>query len=179
MKSLVYLLLPFVFIACEAQQKTKKNKSKTKYVTESFSEQSSTIKQDTMKFEITKSENEWQKKLTLEQYNVLREKGTERPFTGEYDQHFEKGYYTCAACENPLFTSETKFNSHCGWPSFDATIKGAVIYEKDNSYGMQRVEVMCAKCGGHLGHVFDDGPEKTTGMRYCTNSISIKFVPEK
>ena len=128
---------------------------------------------------VFKTDAQWEQELTPEQYYVLREKGTERPYTGEYDKHFEKGHYVCAACENPLFTSETKFDSHCGWPSFDAAIKGSVIYEKDTSYGMQRVEVMCAKCGGHLGHVFDDGPSETTGMRYCTNSVSIKFIPEK
>ncbi|WMW78867.1 peptide-methionine (R)-S-oxide reductase MsrB [Flavobacterium sp. 20NA77.7] len=132
-----------------------------------------------MKFEITKTPAEWKAQLSEEAYAVLREKATERPFTGTYDKHFEKGMYVCAGCENPLFSSDTKFDSHCGWPSFDAALKGSVIYEKDNSYGMQRVEVMCAKCGGHLGHVFDDGPEETTGMRFCTNSVSIKFIPKK
>jgi peptide-methionine (R)-S-oxide reductase len=132
-----------------------------------------------MEFAIEKTDAEWQAQLTPEQYQVLRRKGTERPYTGVYDKFFEKGQYVCAACENPLFTSDTKFDSHCGWPSFDKAIKGATIYEKDTSYGMVRVEVMCAKCGGHLGHVFDDGPQETTGQRYCTNSVSIKFVPEK
>ena len=132
-----------------------------------------------MKFEVIKSEQEWKSKLSSEEYHVLREKGTERPYTGVYDKHFEKGYYACAACENPLFTSDTKFDSHCGWPSFDATIKGAVIYEKDNSYGMQRIEVMCAKCGGHLGHVFDDGPKDKGGMRYCINSAALRFIPKE
>ena len=111
------------------------------------------------------------------EYEVLRNKDTERAFTGEYYNHFEKGKYVCAGCGNDLFTSETKFDSHCGWPSFDQAIKGSVIYKKDVSYGMIRTEVMCAKCEGHLGHVFDDGPKETTGQRFCTNSVSIKFVP--
>ncbi|OYQ38089.1 peptide-methionine (R)-S-oxide reductase [Flavobacterium cyanobacteriorum] len=124
-----------------------------------------------------KTEAEWKKKLTPEQYAVLREKATERPFTGEYYKHFEKGVYVCAACGNPLFRSDAKFDSECGWPSFDQAIKGSVKYEHDTSYGMDRTEVMCSRCGGHLGHVFDDGPKETTGNRFCTNSVSIKFVP--
>lgn len=134
---------------------------------------------ENMEFEINKTSSEWKAQLSDEEYRVLREKGTERAFTGEYWDHFEKGSYVCAGCGNKLFTSETKFDSHCGWPSFDQAIKGSVIYERDLSFGMVRTEVMCAKCGGHLGHVFDDGPRETTGKRYCTNSVSIKFIPEK
>lgn len=134
---------------------------------------------DTMEFEIKKTDNEWKAKLSDEEYRVLREKGTERAFTGEYYDHFAKGIYVCAGCDNQLFESNTKFDSHCGWPSFDKAIKGSVVYETDLSFGMVRTEVMCAKCGGHLGHVFDDGPKETTGKRYCTNSVSIKFIPEK
>lgn len=133
----------------------------------------------TMDFEVKKTNVEWKAKLSDEEYRILREKGTERAFTGEYYDHFEKGIYVCAGCGNKLFESDTKFDSHCGWPSFDKAIKGSVIYERDLSFGMVRTEVMCAKCGGHLGHVFDDGPEETTGKRYCTNSVSIKFIPEK
>ncbi|BCY29608.1 peptide-methionine (R)-S-oxide reductase MsrB [Flavobacterium okayamense] len=133
----------------------------------------------TMDFELKKTNAEWKAKLSDEEYRILREKGTERAFTGEYYDHFEKGIYVCAGCGNKLFESDTKFDSHCGWPSFDKAIKGSVIYERDLSFGMVRTEVMCAKCGGHLGHVFDDGPEETTGKRYCTNSVSIKFIPEK
>ncbi|MDI1256616.1 MAG: peptide-methionine (R)-S-oxide reductase MsrB [Flavobacterium sp.] len=125
-----------------------------------------------------KTDTEWEKQLTPEQFAVLRNKETERPFTGEYWNTFEKGKYVCAACGNPLFNSDAKFNSDCGWPSFDQAIKGAVIYKTDVSFGMQRTEVMCAKCGGHLGHVFDDGPTATTGKRFCTNSVSIKFIPK-
>jgi peptide-methionine (R)-S-oxide reductase len=128
---------------------------------------------------IVKSDAEWKKELTTEQYQVLRKKGTEASFSGKYWNHFQNGYYACAACKNPLFLSNSKFNSDCGWPSFDKAIKGSVVYNKDNTFGMQRIEVVCAKCGGHLGHVFDDGPSDTTGKRFCTNSVSIVFVPQK
>lgn len=130
------------------------------------------------KLEIQKSEAQWKKELTPEQFEVLREKGTERPFSGEYVNTFEKGTYVCAACENLLFYSDAKFHSDCGWPSFDKAIKGSVTYITDSSFGMSRTEVNCAKCGGHLGHVFDDGPTKT-GQRFCTNSVSVKFIPLK
>jgi peptide-methionine (R)-S-oxide reductase len=126
---------------------------------------------------LPKSETEWKAKLTPEQYAILREKGTDRPFTGEYWKHFEKGKYVCAGCENPLFTSDAKFDSDCGWPSFDQAIKGSVHYYKDNSFGMERIEITCSKCNGHLGHVFNDGPSETTGKRFCTNSTAIKFIP--
>ncbi|MFO7524862.1 MAG: peptide-methionine (R)-S-oxide reductase MsrB [Ignavibacteriaceae bacterium] len=136
---------------------------------------SSKNKGTSMEEKIIKTEEEWKKELTPEQFHVLREKGTERPFTGEYDKHFEKGVYKCAACGNVLFESDTKFDSGCGWPSFFTPLaKNRVVYKEDRSYGMVRTEVMCAKCGGHLGHVFDDGPEPT-GQRYCMNSVSLKF----
>jgi peptide-methionine (R)-S-oxide reductase len=174
MKTLIFSILAVVCMSCQGQ-----TKPATTIATKETPKPQTVIKKDSMKFEITKTPAEWKAQLTEEAYAVLREKGTERPFTGEYDKHFEKGMYVCGGCDNPLFTSDTKFDSHCGWLSFDAAIKGAVIYEKDNSYGMQRVEVQCAKCGGHLGHVFDDGPQETTGMRYCTNSVSIKFISKK
>ena len=139
--------------------------------------QSQTFKK--MEPEIKKTDAEWKTQLTDQEYDVLIKKGTERPYTGKYWDYFEKGKYVCAACENELFSSDTKYESHCGWPSFDQAIKGSVIYKKDISFGMIRTEVMCAKCGGHLGHVFDDGPKDTTGQRYCTNSVSIKFIPTK
>lgn len=127
---------------------------------------------------IVKSDEEWKKILTAQQYAVLREKGTERAFTGEYDHKFEKGAYVCAACGLELFTSDTKFDSGCGWPAFYAAKAGdRVKLTEDNSFGMRRVEVTCARCGGHLGHVFDDAPDKPTGQRYCINSVSLKFVP--
>ncbi len=126
-------------------------------------------------FPVQKSEEEWKKQLTPEQYYVIREKGTERPHTGKYDMFFEKGTYYCAACGQELFDSNSKFDGHCGWPSFDAELgKGRIKYIKDKSHGMIRTEIVCANCGGHLGHLFDDGPT-STGQRYCVNSLSIEF----
>lgn len=121
------------------------------------------------------SDTEWQQKLTPEQYHVLREKGTERPFTGALVNNHDDGMYHCAACGAPLFKSDTKFESGSGWPSFfDPITKDAVELHEDDTYGMRRVEVTCAKCGGHLGHVFPDGPGPT-GQRYCINSASLGF----
>ncbi len=124
------------------------------------------------KYPIKKTESEWKAELSEEQYRVLRQKGTERPFTGEYNMLFEKGTYICMACKEPLFDSTSKFDSGCGWPSFDASIEGAIEYIKDSSHGMIRTEIVCANCGGHIGHVFDDGPTPS-GQRYCVNSVSI------
>jgi len=124
---------------------------------------------------INRSENEWKKMLSAEQFHVLRQQGTERAFTGLYHDHHDKGTYRCAACNLPLFSSNTKFDSGTGWPSFFAPIDRKHVEELvDKSHGMRRVEVRCARCGGHLGHVFDDGP-KPTGLRYCINSVSLKF----
>lgn len=126
------------------------------------------------KYKIEKTEEEWQKQLTEEQYRILRKKGTERPHTGKYNLHFEKGVYLCAGCNQKLFESDSKFDAHCGWPSFDKAIKGTVKYVLDKSHGMIRTEIVCSNCGGHLGHVFNDGPTET-GTRYCVNSVSIDF----
>lgn len=129
----------------------------------------------TMNNKILRSENEWKEILNPEQYHVLREKGTERPFTGEYWNFNEKGFYKCAACNQILFKSDTKFDAGCGWPSFNDVVDSKNLILKDDfSFGMHRTEVMCSNCGGHLGHLFDDGP-KPTGQRYCINSVSIKF----
>lgn len=126
---------------------------------------------------VNKTDEQWKKELTAEQYYVLREKGTERPFTGELLLNKQKGVYKCAACGNELFTDEMKFDSHCGWPSFDREIEGGKITTiEDNSLGMKRIEINCAKCGGHLGHIFDDGSTET-GKRYCVNSVSLSFEP--
>lgn len=127
---------------------------------------------------IQKSEEEWKNELTDAQYTILRKKGTERPFTGAYNMHFENGTYHCAGCDSPLFESHTKFDAGCGWPSFDASIKGKVTYILDKSHGMIRTEIVCTTCDGHLGHVFNDGPT-STGTRYCVNSLSLAFQEEK
>ena len=126
------------------------------------------------KYSVEKSEQEWKEQLSEEQYRILRTKGTEAPHTGKYNLHFENGKYKCAGCGNVLFESEAKFNSNCGWPSFDQSVEGSIEYVKDSSFGMIRTEILCSNCGGHIGHVFDDGPTET-GQRYCVNSASIEF----
>lgn len=127
-------------------------------------------------FEVEHSDAEWKKLLTPEQYDVLRQEGTERPFSSPLDHEKRKGTFACAGCDLPLFDSDTKFDSGTGWPSFWMPIKGAVNEETDRSFGMARTAVSCHRCGGHLGHVFDDGP-KPTGLRYCMNGIALKFKP--
>ena len=161
-KILWVVVVNLLFISCKGQKKIDKN-----------------VEKQNPKIEkVTKSTEEWQKILTPMQFDVLRNKETERPFTGEYVTNFEKGQYVCAGCSNVLFLSDAKFDSDCGWPSFDKAIKGSVNYITDNTFGMERIEVVCAKCDGHLGHVFKDGPTNT-GDRFCTNSVSIKFIPKK
>ena len=124
---------------------------------------------------IDKTDEEWRKQLTPEQYRVMREKGTERPFTGEYEKSKEKGVFVCAACGNPLFSSDTKFDSGTGWPSFSQPFHAdSVRTEEDRGMFMSRTEVLCSRCDAHLGHVFDDGPQPT-GERYCMNSVSLKL----
>ena len=121
------------------------------------------------------SEGEWRSRLTPKQYRILRDKGTELPFTGKLLNNKEKGEYSCAACGNVLFDSDKKFDSSSGWPSFYDAKKGSVEFHEDKSFGIKRVEATCAKCGGHLGHVFDDGPKDKTGKRYCINSVCLSF----
>ena len=128
-----------------------------------------------MEDKINKTEEQWRLELDPESYYILREKGTERAFTGEYNKNKDEGTYVCKGCGTPLFSSQTKYDSGSGWPSFyDAIEKGVIETKTDRSHGMARTEIMCAKCGGHLGHVFDDGPNPT-GLRYCVNSLSLDF----
>jgi len=126
------------------------------------------------KYPIEKTESKWLEELGEEKYQILRKKGTERPFTGAYNLHKEKGTYQCAACKTQLFESAAKFDSGCGWPSFDESIESKVEYIKDTTFGMMRTEILCATCGSHLGHVFNDGPT-ASGQRYCVNSLSLEF----
>lgn len=130
-------------------------------------------------FKVDKSDGEWKKELTDIEYYVLRQAGTERAFTSELLKEKRKGTYVCAACNTPLFKSEHKFESGTGWPSFDRTIEGNVAYDVDYKIGYKRTEEHCAVCGGHLGHVFEDGPRETTGERHCINGAALNFVPTK
>lgn len=164
--SVITILLISLFTNISCAQKNKSNNMKT-------------INNYPAEKKVEKTEAEWKKELTPEQYRILREKGTERAFTGKYWDNHESGKYSCAGCGIHLFDSETKFESGCGWPSFFAPADKIVIAENmDYSYGMIRREVTCARCGGHLGHVFEDGP-KPTGLRYCINSEAMIFEPLK
>jgi peptide-methionine (R)-S-oxide reductase len=132
-----------------------------------------------MSEKIVKSDAEWRAELTPEQYAVMRQHGTERPFTGAYVHEKTPGVYACAACGQPLFSSDTKYESGSGWPSFwDVLEEGNVELHTDTSYGMRRIEVLCGRCGSHLGHVFEDGPRDKTGLRYCINSVALDLRPE-
>ena len=152
------LLLTLCFTCNSNAQKTTKKKSET--------------------FPVTKTEKEWKTQLTDKQFYVLRQEGTERPFTSPLNKNYKPGVYHCAACNTPLFKSEHKFDSGTGWPSFDREITGNVAYGTDNKLGYTRNEEHCATCGGHLGHVFNDGP-KTTGKRHCINGVALKFVAKE
>ena len=130
------------------------------------------------KYPFLKTDEEWKQILNAEEYYILREKGTEKPFSGKFNNHFESGIYVCKGCKQELYDSKSKFESNCGWPSYDRSKSGAIKFKKDLSYGMIRTEILCSKCGSHQGHIFDDGPS-LTGKRYCVNSLSIEFKPNK
>ncbi len=130
-------------------------------------------------YKVSKTEAEWKAQLSDKEYYVLREAGTERPFTSPLNKNYKPGIYVCAACETPLFKSEHKFDSGTGWPSFDREIKGNVAYGTDSKLGYTRDEEHCATCGGHLGHVFNDRPRDTTGKRHCINGVALKFIPKE
>jgi peptide-methionine (R)-S-oxide reductase len=160
---IIYILLVAVLLSCSSN-------------TEQISKKKS--KGENMEFPVYKPDSVWNEELSDIEYQVLRNKGTERPYTGKYNDHFEPGVYVCKGCGEELFTATTKFESHCGWPSFyDAIDKKNIKEVPDYSHGMVRTEVVCANCGGHLGHVFDDGPNPT-GLRYCINSVSLGFISE-
>ncbi|MDO7173663.1 peptide-methionine (R)-S-oxide reductase MsrB [Mariniflexile sp. AS56] len=135
-------------------------------------------KSDKNSYTVTKTEAEWKKELSESQFYVLRKAGTERPFSSPLNKNYKKGTYVCAACDTPLFESEYKFDSGTGWPSFDREIKGNVAFGTDSNLGYSRDEEHCATCGGHLGHVFNDGPKNTTGKRHCINGVALKFISE-
>lgn len=130
-----------------------------------------------MSFPVAKSDEQWRSELPLERYQVLREAATEAPFSGSLLDVTDEGVYSCGGCGQVLFTSTQKFDSHCGWPSFDACEPGTIIERPDHSLARERTEILCSRCGGHLGHVFDDGPTDT-GLRYCVNSLAIDFAGE-
>lgn len=158
MKNLSYVLILSLIFSCNGIAQKKEMKKENE-------------------FKVTKTEAEWKEQLTPDQYYVLRNAGTERAFSSPLNKNEERGVYVCAACKTPLFKSEHKFDSGTGWPSFDREIKGNVAFSTDKDLGYTRVEEHCAVCGGHLGHVFDDGPRATTGKRHCINGDALEFIP--
>lgn len=143
-----------------------------------FNCNSSAQKKEKTVYKVVKTEAEWKTELSPMEFNVLRKQGTERPFSSTLNKNYQEGTYHCKGCNTPLFKSEHKFDSGTGWPSFDREIKGNVAYGTDNKLGYSRDEEHCATCGGHLGHVFNDGPKNTTGKRHCINGVALKFIPK-
>ncbi len=174
MKKIITLIAITLFFSCNSS--AQKKEMETKDDMSSEKDMASTKEQQ---FKVTKTDAEWKAELTADQYYVLRKAGTETPFSSPLNKNYEPGVYVCAACKTPLFKSENKFDSGTGWPSFDREIKGNVAYGKDNKIGYPRDEEHCATCGGHLGHVFNDGPRETTGLRHCINGDALEFIPTK
>lgn len=174
--SLCFLLPLFVLQACG--QNTKKQSANTVVMENKISKPGNPYYSNTDTKKLNVSNAEWKKVLPEDVYAVMREADTERPFTGKYWNTDEKGTYYCASCGNLLFRSTAKFSSSCGWPSFyEQENKKSIVFKEDNSLGMERIETLCGRCGGHLGHIFDDGPAPT-GKRYCMNSIALDFIPD-
>ena len=160
MKNNLLFLIAFVFLSCSGISQQKKSDKKKIYAVE-------------------KTDQEWNEELPKMSYLVLRKAATEYPFTGKYNNHKVKGTYTCAGCNTPLYQSENKYDSKCGWPSFDRALESNIEYDVDYKLGYARTELKCNKCGGHLGHVFNDGPKETTGKRHCINSAALNFIPNE
>lgn len=158
MKNFMLAILAVLFIGCDSN--AQKNSPRT-----------------TTSFEVSKTEEEWKNILTSEQYDVLRKAGTEKPYSSELNDVKEPGVFVCAGCGNELYKTEHKFESGTGWPSFDRAIEGGVAFGSDTKLGYSRDEIHCADCGGHLGHIFNDGPRETTGKRHCMNGVAMKFIP--
>jgi len=166
MRTILSILILVFSVSCTSIAQKKKEQAEKKIMTKKIDK-------------VVKTDAEWKAILSPQEYYVLREKGTDRPGDGGYTKHFEKGTYHCRACDAQLFESGSKYESHCGWPSFDDAIPGTIEFTRDTSHGMIRTEITCTKCDGHIGHIFDDGPKETTGKRYCVNTSSIKFVKTK
>ncbi len=162
MKKILFLLSVEILFSCNTTAQTKPEEKKAVKI-----------------YTVSKTKNEWKKDLNSAQYYVLREAGTERPFTSKFNNNKRTGTYVCAACNTALYKSEHKFDSGTGWPSFDRAVKGNVESVIDYKIGYKRTELKCNTCGGHLGHLFDDGPKNTTGKRHCINGVAMKFILEK
>ena len=160
MKNQVLFFITVLLIGCNGVSQEKKSKEDKSY-------------------EVKKTDQQWREELPKMSYMVLRKAATEYPFTGKYNNHKAKGTYTCAGCNTPLYKSENKYDSKCGWPSFDRALETNIEYDVDYKLGYARTELKCNKCGGHLGHVFNDGPKETTGKRHCINSAALNFSPNE